>query len=178
MAADDALAHGFGRDGIAIGLDRTDVLRDELVCDERADAIVDQDDVARIRRFLHRDEAVVNGIMPRGTARHDRRDFFQHVLVDVRPELVDPAFETDDDDLADLGMALEFLQRIEDDGTAMHHEELLWARTGVHAAPRAASENEDFDHSCFFHSSLHPWRIRIRHGCRSSGTARAFQPPA
>lgn len=136
--------------------------------------IVNQDDVARVRRLLHRDEAVVDGVMARGATGDDDGDFLQHVLVDVVPEAVNPAFEADDDDFADVGMTLEFLQRVEDDGPAMHHEELFRLRAGIHAAARAAREDEDFDHRCTSFIE----KIRIRRGCRSSARARACLRPA
>ena len=150
---DDGLLGGAAADTGAIFLDAADVGRDQVLVDQGADAVMDEDGVALpAEKARGLGQAVVNGHLAGRPAGDDRGDLVQAVCELELLHVGDPVLDADDDDGVDLRVVIENLDRVDDDGFAVHKEELLGPVLGVHALAGSACENYCYIHKIFLHT--------------------------
>lgn len=140
-ALHDGLDRGDYGDGAAMLLHAVNAIRDGSAVNQRADAVMDQYDRIGGEQPSRLVYTIADGCLPRIPSGDDGCDLGQSVLVDVPFQLIDPIAQAHDDDGIHIGMLLEALEGIDDDGAAVEHQELLGLGFGIHPLASSASEN-------------------------------------
>ena len=91
-------------------------VREHVAVHQRADAVVDDDDIVRGAVLLQVVYAVADGFLTGGAARNDPAQLGDAELLGICPQHVFPALNAHDLDCVDVRMLLKALQRVQQNG--------------------------------------------------------------